>query len=547
MHYKLRSKFGLLTIFSLSIFPPLLAYFIDLDHSSGQAVLTTLAVIQASIFAIVFSVVILAIQLSTSEYSPRLVNLFRSDDSYKRTVALFGTSIGLSVYILLIFGEIDGFWPELMTFYSAILAVVAFVSLFGFVDQTLKNTTPEGLLQRLEERLKPPQIVERAEKAADDHTVPDPYLTPISVINSAIMDRDAAAAYLGLNIVSQQTKNLLNEITEEQIEEESPVGTVLRDLCVNRLPNSVESAVNSETEETADEVISALADIGEEAIERDFDRPVVLVARGLSKVIGVLEFDSISERARTEAIDKAKGILNVSSDQGMWKATGKGTRLLGWQATNSVLARDESEGHDHRYSSLTILGFPKVLENLVEGHSGEIGNDVNWQSPHPGRNFDSYSKEKAIRDTYVAMAELTMAFIKYEQNFETTLVEWDTVGHGWTSPLPTLSQYNMDSFQQLWVGSILYLEYVQWQTPDEVMNGFNPVLQRDLSGFLIVSTIDAILDGDIDPTKKFNFRQTVDPLEIYGTGYQFRLLNDPDESFETWLEHRRDIHDHRGN
>lgn len=546
MHYPIRSQLGLLTVVFLSITPPTLSYLIELEPSTGQPVLTTLAVIQASIFAIVFSVVILAVQLSTSEYSPRLVNLFRSDDSYKRTISLFGISIGLNVSILLLYGEINGFWPELLTFYSASLAVVAFVSLFGFVDQTLKNTTPEGILQRLKDRLEASQIIDQAERAADEPTEPDPYLTPLSVINSTIMERDAAAAYLGLSIVSQQTEKLLDEISEEQIEEETPLGEVLHELCTNRLPNSVENAVDSGTEETAEEVISTLAEIGESAISRHLVRPVILVVRGISEVIGALGYDSISERTRTEAIDKAKETVIYSADNDrMWESAGKGTRFLGWQAANSVLARDESEGRDLRYSSLTILCFPKVLAKLVEAHSEAIDSDVNWESPQPGHTFNSYSKAKAIRDTYVAMAELTMSFIRYEQRFGTTLVDWETVGHGWTSPLSALSQSELESFQQLWVGSILYLEYVQTETPEEVMNRFSPVLIRDVSNSFIISTIDAILDSDIDPSKKFNFRQTVDPLDIPSTGYPVQILSNPDRTFEEWLEQRRQAHDRR--
>ena len=120
------------------------AYFLSMDLSAvGTSIFSTLAIVQTSIFAIVFSVVILGVQLSTSQYSPRLPDLFRSDAIYLRTVGIFAVSIGASLLGMFVYGYVDGFWTQLWMYLSGVLAIVAFVSLFDFVDRTLEQSTPE--------------------------------------------------------------------------------------------------------------------------------------------------------------------------------------------------------------------------------------------------------------------------------------------------------------------------------------------------------------------------------------------------------------------
>jgi hypothetical protein len=47
--------------------------------------------------------------------------------------------------------------------FSGILAVVAFWTLYHFVSYILKQTTPGGILQRIENHLSPDYIIQQAE------------------------------------------------------------------------------------------------------------------------------------------------------------------------------------------------------------------------------------------------------------------------------------------------------------------------------------------------------------------------------------------------
>ncbi|WP_238992728.1 DUF2254 family protein [Halorubrum distributum] len=529
-------------VVALLIFP-VYAYFLNMDLSAvGTSIFSTLAGIQATIFAIVFSVVILGVQLSTSQYSPRLPDLFRSDTVYLRTVGVFAVSIGTSLLGLFAYGYVDGFWIELWLYSSGLLAIVAFVSLFDFVDRTLEQSTPEGILDRLEDDLTASQIIDQAEASSDDYREPDPFLVILSVINSQINERDAAAVYLGLDIISRRVSELLAECSVEMLEEDAPVGDSLEDLCTNRLTSTGETAVSAELEEGATEVVSALETIGRAGVDKSLERPVLLPVRGLSDLVLDLGHDGIDERVRGEAIESAKDMLQNAAEAGLWNGTGKATRYLGWQLANSVHVRDENQNYDRRYTSAVINYFPGILRKLVDSTADTIDDDTtNWSSPHPGGAHDSYSEARALQAVYISVAELTGAFLRYELRTGVNFPDWGHVGYGWVKAVSELSDSGLDSFKQQWIGTTLYLQYLSNETPDDVMVDFSPVLRREVSSNEIIAVIEQLLAEEIKPTQWLNFRQTMDPVEIPQTGYQYTLDIDTDESFEDWLSHRQDV------
>ncbi|WP_241430646.1 DUF2254 family protein [Haloferax elongans] len=531
------------TLALLLLIPPAYAYCLDMDLSVvGTSIFSTLSAIQASIFAIVFSVVILGVQLSTSQYSPRLPDIFRSDKVYQRTVGIFAVSIGVSLLGLFLSGHVGDFLIELWTYLSGILAIVAFVSLFDFVDRTLEQSTPEGILNRLDDDLNAPQIIEQAEAASDDHSEPDPFLVLMSVINSQINERDAAAVYLGLDIISRRVSELLEDCSGDMLKEDTPVGDSFEELCTNRLTNTCETAVAAELEEGSNEVIKTLKTIGQAGVDESLDRPVLLTVQGLSNLVLDLNFDGIDERVRGEAIESSKDVLESAAEAGLWEGTGKATRFLGWQMANSVHVRDENQNYDRRYTSAVINYLPGVLRELVDSTADAINDDsTNWGSPYPGGAHDSYSEARSIQAVYISVAELTASFLRYELRTGVNFPDWGHVGYGWVKAVSELADSELDSFRQMWIATILYLEYLSNETPDGIMEDFNPMLRNETSDSEVIAVIEQLLSQEIDPTQWINFRQTVDPVEIPQTGYRYEFDIDSDESFEDWLSHRQDV------
>lgn len=525
------------------LIPPVYAYFLNMDISGvGTSIFSTLSGIQASIFAIVFSVVILGVQLSTSQYSPRLPDLFRSDTVYLRTVGIFAISIGFSLLGFFIYGIFDGFWVELWMYLSGVLAIVAFVSLFDFVDRTLEQSTPEGILNRLNDDLTASHVIEQAKDSSDDHGEPDPFLVILSVINSQINERDSAAVFLGLDIIRRRIDELLEASSQKMLEENSPVGDSLEELCTNRLTNTAQTAVTADLEESANEVVSTLEAIGQTSVDESLNRSVLFSVQGLSDLVFDLGFSDIDERVRGEAIEKSKDVLQDSAKAGLWEGTGRATRYLGWQMANSIHARNENQNYDRRYTSAVIIYFPGILRELVNSMADPIDDkSTNWNSTDPGGTGESYSEARAIQAVYISVAELTSSFLRYELKTGVGFPDWGDVAYGWTKSVSELSDSGLDSLQQLWIGTTLYLEYISTQTPDDVMEGFNPRLSREVSKNELTTVIELILSDEIDPSQWINFRQTVDPIEVPQTGYSYSFNIDAEKTFEDWISHRKDL------
>ena len=532
-----------LLIFLLFFLSPVAVYSLDMDLTTvGTAVFSTLAAIQASIFAIVFSVVILGVQLSTSQYSPRLPDLFRSDTVYLQTAKAFAISIGVSLIGLLLYGYVSDYWVELWMYISIITAIVAFGSLFSFVDKTLEQTTPEGILNRLEEELLPSQFIEQAEASNNDNSVPDPFVVILSVINSQIAERDTAAVYFGLNIISRRVGALLEECDHEELHEDTPVGGSVNQLCTNRLTNTGQRAVATELEESANKVVSTLEAIGQDSINESMNQPVLFAGRGLSDMIFDLDYNNVDERVRGESIESSKDLIQNAAENNLWAEAGKVTRYLGWQMANSVHTRNENQNHDVRYTSAVTVYFPGILEKLVESAADGIDSrTVDWDSSYPENAHDSYSESRAIKSVYVSVAELTGSFLRYEMKTGVSFCDWGDVGYGWVEAISNISDNKFDSLRKLWIGTILFLNYIKDETPEEVMYNFDPYLHREVCDEEIISTIEKILSKKSTPDQWLFFRQTIDPIDMPRTGYQYQLNIDNRKSFDEWLSNRKKV------
>lgn len=135
------------------------------------------------------------------------------------------------------------------------------------------------------------------------------------------------------------------------------------------------------------------------------------------------------------------------------------------------------------------------------------------------------------------MAELTSAFIRYETTHNVSFVNWDHVGYGWVKGISEFQDSNLESLRELWIGTTLYLDYLSEKAPDTVMDGFDPRYRREASNSEIIDVIEQIRAGNLDPKEWINFRQTIDPIELPGTGYVFSFSFD-DGTFEEWLEQK---------
>lgn len=512
---------------------------------SESSILTTLAAVQATIFAIVFSVVILGVSLSTSRYSPRLADLFKSDPDYKWTVYLLGVSIGISILGLFIYPSINVSERRFLLFFSAMLAVGGFIVLFLFVSKTLYKTTPEGILTRIRDELSPEEIIQKAHDADQEPTNADPFLVLVSVIESTISDLDSRGATLGLDILENRVIELLKFSSPDTFEGNTPVDQSLESLCVDRIPNIEHTAAEHDLPDIAMTAAGSAKAIGEVAVQESFGNVFEHVVRGQSTVIDGLGFEPRDERIRGEVIDVCKDLLKDAAENRLWSAGAKGNGWVGWRAAGSVMDRGIDEAVDIRYTSLIILGFPKILNNAVQ--AADSPEDI--PASHWIRvQIDIYDEVEPIHQilgtSYSAMAELTSALIRYEVRTGNRIANWSSIAAAWSDGYGTLSETPLTSLEKLWLGTILYLDYMESESPPGVMEGFNPHALHDARNEFLVETIEGILSADLDVKAHIDFIPgQVDPVEFPLTGSRVPPISDPDEKFRDWLTRRQHVYE----
>jgi hypothetical protein len=503
---------------------------------SGQQVLTTLASIQAAVFAVVFSVIILGIQLSTSRYSTRLANLFRTDGAYRRTVGVFGVSLATDVAVLLVFNHVS---PILLRFSLSVaigLAAASFLLLYFFVDRTLEQTTPEGIIKRVKQELTPSQIVADAEAAASDSSETDPFLVPVSITRSAISDRDVPAATQGLNVIDSQVEELLKDVSTGQLEEETPVGDSIEQLCTNRLPGAGEKAAEKDLDKLGKETVTTIRSIGCNAVDQEHGPITAHSSRGLAQLVGTLGFDITSEKVRKEAIDDSGEMLKEAAEADLWDAAGTGIRVLSWQAASSVVRRGPTEGQRFQYNRLSYEYIPSVFVEVVDAASDDINESYIFCAAH--RDADRTSPiEWALWSCYASMTETTSAYIRYEIQNREKIVDWMVVRDGWEKCLERLANSKFNLIPQYWLGALLYLEYIEFEADSGVLSDFRSTARYGVSPDTMEQTIENILNNNINPQKNIDYLPgQVDPVQFPRAGHTAPPISDPERPFTEWLE-----------
>lgn len=532
---------GIGWIFSvyIAILMSIVAYSFDYTVSSiSTSILTTLVLAQASIFAIVFSVLIFGVRFSASRYSPRIATEFTEDRSYKVTVGIFAGSIGYDILLLYLVPGLPDYLLTGLTIAAAWLATVAFLKLYVFVNETLQRATPEGILAYLEEHLTPKTILAEAKKSVQESTNRDPFIILISVIRSAIEQADRVTSSIGLGILGDAISELLKTISEDEFQEGKAIDQSLEKVLNNDIPTIVKEALDADITQIATESVETAEDIGETAIDEKLDRPLELVIRGQTDLISTIGYSSDAERVRKEVIDTSRGLVKDAAGKGLYDSSAIGTRLLGWTSAMSIMNRNQDQRHGGRSYTILISSFYSTLAEALDSDPSltEYRNTA-WLRR---RTTDVNPADLLVWACYDSMAELTAAGIRYELRIKTRFLNWNLVADGWMEGLRSLQKTDLEMLPRVWFGTILYLCYVAEHTPGEIMPDFEPRIYLSVNSEFATETIRMILAQDIDPRSRLEHTPGgVNPLEYPRTGSRSPIVKDAEIEWEDWLEQQR--------
>ncbi|KAF5415507.1 MAG: hypothetical protein C5S48_05625 [Candidatus Methanogaster sp.] len=224
----------------------------EIDDGSARYLLSALLQSQAAIIAIVVTMTLVAVQLTASAYSPRVIDIFRNDRVMWVLLVWYGLSMFFGVFILETIGsEYSNLNPwgitvslEFCVFLAYLMGIVAFAGLFWHVGNVINFLKPKNIIEKLSEDITQGNVLEfikSKEKQREDGTDPA---------------KDAPVQPAGL---FWHVGNVINFLKPKNIIEKFPDGIIRK--TVLRFSESKEKQRTYRTDPSEDDPVQPIVDI----------------------------------------------------------------------------------------------------------------------------------------------------------------------------------------------------------------------------------------------------------------------------------------------
>jgi N-acetylglutamate synthase-like GNAT family acetyltransferase len=297
----------LFNVFNLSDYP---------SCSSVKYMLSALVQSEAAIVAIVITVTLIAVQLTASAYSPRVIDIFKKNVDMWILLLVYGISI-FSGFIVLtrVPDGIKDLSPTLSfgISFALLLGIFTFVALFPYMWNIINLLNPKTIIDRLsagitkentlnylkyieakegtseedetsteEEQIQPSgDKIKEASKEDEIRSVEDPVQPIGDIITRSLMNHDITTIREGLEKIVEQAIKIINSKEEEEEEEEKK--KITKHFC-KHLQRFGRLAVSKMDEESTIEVIENLKKLGKDTAKKGHGDAVQEVVKYSEKV-----------------------------------------------------------------------------------------------------------------------------------------------------------------------------------------------------------------------------------------------------------------------
>ena len=303
------------------------------DADSARYMLSAMVQAQAAIIAIVITLTLIAVQLTASAYSPRVIPVFKNNPDMWLLLGFYGLSMlyGLVVLKMVVGGtggvvSRDVFWfrgfvPisfECCVSLAYWLEVFTFVALFPYLLNIIDLLKSENIIKKLSERINRENVlnfIRPEEKHNGNRTKPtkdDPVQPIVAIIHDSVMKYDIATTGYGLKAITDKAIEVVH--SDHEIE-------TSRHFCTH-LERIGKLAVSREDGESVRKVIGHLEFFGELTAEKGLGDAAWIAAQKL-KSVGIVA-------AKKELEDAAWAAAESLGSVGTIAATEKGLDVVAW-------------------------------------------------------------------------------------------------------------------------------------------------------------------------------------------------------------------------
>lgn len=380
------------------------------DADSARYMLSALVQSQAAIIAIVVTLTLVAVQLTASAYSPRVIRIFRDNPDMWILLLFYGVSIsyGLLVLKMIQAGDLRQIplflHPLEYHIFSAYVAVVfTFFMLFPYMWNIINLLNPANIINRLKIKITKSNILNSEE---------DPVQPIMDIVHRSIMKYDLETTRVGLKAVTDHVLKIIDSDGEEKISGH---------FC-KHLERVGKLAVSKTDEESTAEVIENLEVFGKSTAEKGLQGATGQTAAFLYAV-GVTAVEKGLAGAAGRAVESLEAVGVAAAEKRLENATPHVALYLGHFGKSTA-----EKGYNYT-TKQTVWSLGTVGKVATEKGLGGATKQVALSLGDIGTAAAKKGLKDVTNQAALYLAELTILseeIVKEViQNFESNLKEQD--------------------------------------------------------------------------------------------------------------------------
>ena len=388
--------------------------------NSARYLLSALVQSLAAIIAIVVTMTLVAVQLTASAYSPRVIDIFKKDWVMWLLLVWYGLSIFFGLFVLeMIGGEYQnlsrwGISLEFCVFFAYSMGIIAFVGLFWHIGNVITLLKPETIIKRLSIKITKDKILN-----SKKYPEKDPIQPIMDIIHSSIMKYDIATTRSGLKVVTNRVaeitvsdvknidSNMESDISRCFCDHFERVGrlTVIKmdeestEEVISRLGIFLFFIAEKGLEDAASQTARSLGYVGRIATEKGFEGAAGMAARSLDEYtthtyIGIRDTEKrVEHPAAFAVIESLVHIGITAAEKGFEDATRQVADSLGYIGRSAAEKRIEQVAKQAAESLGCVGGI--AAKNGFEDATQQVA----WSLQDVGKSAAERGLEDAVGQT----------------------------------------------------------------------------------------------------------------------------------------------------
>ena len=329
---------------------------LEIDDNSARYLLSALVQSQAAIIAIVVTMTLVAVQLTASAYSPRVIDIFKNDRVMWLLLVWYGLSIFFGLFVLeTIGGKYSNPIPmgiavslESCIFLAYLMGIAAFAGLFWHIGNVIGFLKPENVIKELSKEITKENVLKfiRPEEKQNGNRVEsaknDPVQPIVDVIHGSVMKYDIATTRYGLKAITEKAIEVIHSDYEDETAghfcthlERIGKLTVSREdgESVIKVLESLDTFGKSTAEKglggAASQAARSLGDVGISAAEKGLEDAASQTAMSLGSIGTVAAENELGDIAK-QAVESLGLLGRISAENGLEDAARQTVPRLGF-------------------------------------------------------------------------------------------------------------------------------------------------------------------------------------------------------------------------